>query len=448
MWCRMMKKQSKQQDYIMMTMDDIVPKDHQLRIIDKHMDFDFIYEVTKPLYSTIGRSSVDPVNIFKIELINILYGYNSIRKTCRAITTDVAFRWFLNIPFTESTPHFSSLSKVYSRKFEENEVYENIFLEIMNQLRTKNLLNTKQIYIDGTHIKANANKKKFIDVEIDKEPNAFEEEILAKINETRKNDGMKPVEAKREKKVIKQSTTDPECGYYVKGEREKQMAYVAQVVCDENGYALDAEVVPGNVHDSQSARPILDRVLKNFDVGAVSADAGYKNGALAEFVLSHHALFFTAYTRPKGKQGFFKNYDFVYDEHTNDIICPNDNILTYQRTLQEGYKLFRAKAYDCEKCPLKYKCTESKYKEVRLSVFHDVLEYVEDLRHSDYGRETYQKRKEKIERLFADAKEKHGMRYTRFTGRNRVRNHILLTLACMNIKKMANHLERIETYEG
>lgn len=297
-------------------------------------------------------------------------------------------------------------------------------------------------------MKANANKKKHIDVEIEKDPNAFEEEILKRINETRENDGMKPVEAKRETKTIKQSTSDPECGYYVKGEREKQMAYVAQVVCDENGYALDAEIVPGNVHDSQSARPILERVLNNFDVSAVAADAGYKTGPLAEFVLSHHALFFTAYTRPKGKQGFFKNYDFVYDEYTNDIICPNDKLLKYQRTLKEGYKLFRAKAYDCEQCPLKYKCTEGKYKEVRLSVFHDVLEYVDDLRHSDYGRETYQKRKEKIERLFADAKEKHGMRYTRFTGKNRVRNHILLTLACMNIKKMANHLERIEKYES
>jgi len=147
---------------------------------------------------------------------------------------------------------------------------------------------------------------------------------------------MKPVEAKRETKTIKQSTSDPECGYYVKGEREKQMAYVAQVVCDENGYALDAEIVPGNVHDSQSARPILERVLNNFDVSAVAADAGYKTGPLAEFVLSHHALFFTAYTRPKGKQGFFKNYDFVYDEYTNDIICPNDKLLKYQRTLRKG----------------------------------------------------------------------------------------------------------------
>lgn len=444
----MMKTQSKQQDYIMMTMDDIVPQDHLLRKIDKHVDFSFIHDVTKPLYSALGRSSVDPINIFKIELLNILYGYNSIRRTCKAIQTDVSYRWFLNIPFTEATPHFSTLSKVYSRKFEENEVYEKIFLEVMHQLKAKDLLNTTQIYIDGTHIKAHANKKKWIDVEIDKEPHAFEEEILAKINETRKNDGMKPVEPVRETKVIKQSTTDPECGYYVKGEREKQMAYVAQVVCDEHGYALDVEVVPGNVHDSQAAKPILERVLKNYPVSAVAADAGYKTGPIAEFVLSHHALFFTSYTRPKTKAGFFKSYEFVYDEYTGDVICPNHKLLRYQRTIKEGYKLYRAKASDCGRCPLKDQCTTQPYKEIRLSVFHDVLEYVEELRHTDYGRETYQKRKEKIERLFADAKENHGMRYTRFTGRKRVRNHLLLTLACMNIKKMATHLERIEEYEA
>ncbi len=443
----MMKKQDKQRDFIMMTMDDIVPSDHPLRMIEKHVDFDFIYRVTQPLYSTIGRTSVDPVNIFKIELINILYGYNSIRKTCKAIQTDVAFRWFLNIPFTEATPHFSTLSKVYSRKFEENEVYENIFMSVMNQLREHNLLNTSQVYIDGTHIKANANKNKHEDVEIEKAPNVFEKEILQRINDTRKNDGMKPIEPVREMKVIKQSKTDPDCGYYVKGERERQMAYVAQVVCDENGYALDVEVVPGNVHDSQSARPILDRVLKTYDIKAVSADAGYKNGPLADFIISHHALFFTAYTRPKGKKGFFKNQDFVYDAYTKDVICPNNKILTYQRTVKEGYKLYQAQARDCEICPLKDQCTNQKQKEVRLSVFHDVLEYVEELRHTDYGIETYKKRKEKIERLFADAKEKHGMRYTRFKGINRVRNHILLTLACMNMKKMATHLERIENYQ-
>ena len=69
---KMMKKQSGQSEYIMNTMDELVPEDNELRLIEKHFDFSFIYEVTKPLYSDTGRPSIDPVNVFKIELINIL----------------------------------------------------------------------------------------------------------------------------------------------------------------------------------------------------------------------------------------------------------------------------------------------------------------------------------------------------------------------------------------
>ena len=440
----MMKKQDKQAEFIMRTLDDLVPQDNELRLIQKHFDFEFIYEATKGLYSETGRPSIDPVNIFKIELINILNGYNSIRKTIREINLNVAYRWFLDIPFSEEVPHFSTLSQLYRRKFEENEVYEQIFLNIMKQLRAKGLINTKQIYIDGTHIKASANKNKYKEIEIEKEENSFEDIILERLNETRVNDGMSEVtELNRDTITRKISTTDPECGYFCKGEKEKQMAYVAQVVCDENGYALDCEVVAGNIHDSQSCRPVLERVLKEYEITAVAADAGYKNGAIAQFILSHGALFFTAYTRPKGKNGYFKTNEFVYDEYYNQILCPTNKLLTYKRTDTEGYKIFEADKRDCGSCPLKKQCTTMEAKQVHLSGFHDVLDYIEDLRHTEYGKETYKKRKEKIERLFGDGKEKYGMRYTHLRGKNRVRNHILLTLGCMNLKKGARHLERM-----
>ena len=441
----MMKKQSKQQEHIMMTLEQLVPKDHELRFIDKHIDFSFIYEATKALYSHTGKPSIDPVNVFKIELINILGGYNSIRRTCRELKVNIAYRWFLSIPFSEETPHFSSLSKLYKRKFEENDVYQTIFIEIMKQIKGHNLLNSKNVYIDGTHIKASANKKKFIKVEIDKPAHAFEDEILEKINESRINDGMKPFDyLKKETKTIKVSTTDPECGYFAKGEKERQMAYVAQVACDENGYALDCEIVPGNVHDSQSVKPILERLFKDYDIDTVAADSAYKTGPISELILSNNALFFTAYKRPGGKKGYFKTYEFVYDEYYNQVLCPMDKQLDYKRTSRDGYKIYQAKKRDCLNCEMKSRCTTSDFKEIHLSVFHDTLEIIEDLRHSDLGKEVYKKRKEKIERLFADAKEKYGMRYTRLRGINRVRNHILLTLACMNIKKMALHLERVE----
>jgi hypothetical protein len=65
------------------------------------------------------------------------------------------------------------------------------------------------------------------------------------------------------------------------------------------------------------------------------------------------------------------------------------------------------------------------------------MELVEDFRHSPEGKITYSERKKTIERVFADAKEKHGMRYTLYKGLTRVTNWVKLKFACMNLKKLA-----------
>ncbi len=62
---------------------------------------------------------------------------------------------------------------------------------------------------------------------------------------------------------------------------------------------------------------------------------------------------------------------------------------------------------------------------------------VEDIRHSPIGKESYAKRSQTIERVFADAKEKHGMRYTYYKGLEQATNWVRLKFACMNLKKLA-----------
>ena len=61
---------------------------------------------------------------------------------------------------------------------------------------------------------------------------------------------------------IKVSTTDPESGYYVKGERGKQFAYSVHAASDAHGFVLGAIVTPGNVHDSVAFPDLLDRGLR------------------------------------------------------------------------------------------------------------------------------------------------------------------------------------------
>jgi transposase len=79
----MFKERKSQQDsIIMMSMEEMVPKDHLLRKIEKSMDFSFINEKRKHLYSQdSGRICVEPVVLFKIVLLQYLYGIKSMRAT-------------------------------------------------------------------------------------------------------------------------------------------------------------------------------------------------------------------------------------------------------------------------------------------------------------------------------------------------------------------------------
>ena len=91
--------------------ESLVPKDHLLRKIDEAVDFNRLYEMVEPLYSEDnGRPSVDPVVLFKMVLIQHLYGLPSLRRTADEISANICYRWFLGYTLQEETPHFSTVS--------------------------------------------------------------------------------------------------------------------------------------------------------------------------------------------------------------------------------------------------------------------------------------------------------------------------------------------------
>jgi len=71
-------------------------------------------------------------------------------------------------------------------------------------------------------------------------------------------------------------------------------------------------------------------------------------------------------------------------------------------------------------------------------IWQEYVEEADHLRHKQEVKEIYAKRKETIERVFADAKEKHGMRWTTLRGLKKLSMQAMLTFAALNLKKMAN----------
>ena len=124
----MLKKNTKNMNQLeMISIEEFVPKDHLLRKISKAVDFNKIYDFVDDLYCLDnGRPGVDPVVLFKMVLIQHLYGVPSLRKTAEEVKMNIAYRWFCGYLFNEQTSHFSTLSRNFKHRFNEA-VVEKIF---------------------------------------------------------------------------------------------------------------------------------------------------------------------------------------------------------------------------------------------------------------------------------------------------------------------------------
>lgn len=437
-------RQERQGQLHMLCIDDLVPKKHILRDIDRAIDFNFIYDEVEGMYSDFdgGRPGIDPVSLFKIVMIQYIFGIKSMRQTIKEIESNYAYRWFIGYDIGEDIPHFSTFGKNYSRRFKDTDIFERIFTRILNEAVNCGFVDEKAVFIDGTHIKANANKRKSARKSVPVQAKKYQKQLDEEVEADRQSHHKKSLKKKEqtEEKEIAQSTTDPECGMFHKGEHEKQFAYVVNTVCDRHNFILDFVVGAGNIHDSIMFDDVYDKVTRRFPaIEVIAADAGYKTPWIAKQIIDAGRIPSMPYKRPMTKKGFLKKYDYVYDEYCDCMICPANEILKYSTTNREGYREYKSNPAKCAVCPYKEKCTESKtnQKVVMRHIWEKYIELVEDYRHTQEYSDIYKLRKETIERVFADAKEKHAMRYTQYRGLAKVKAEATLRFACMNLKKLA-----------
>ena len=454
----------------MLSVGDIVPEDHLLRKIDKAIDWSFIYDLVQDKYSPdFGRPSVDPVTLIKIPLIQYLYGIKSMRQTIKDIEVNAAYRWFLGLDFTSKVPHFSTFGKNYTRRFKDTDIFEQIFQHILEECYKYQFVDPTEVFVDATHVKARANNKK-MRKRIAHEETLFYESMLRKeIDSDRENHGKKPLKDKDDDdhhssgsggsdkfedytddvpldgKTIKESTTDPESGWFRKGEHKNVFAYAVETACDKHGWILGYTVNPGNLHDSRTFKGLYDK-LENIGMEYCVMDAGYKNPAIAKLLLDDGVKPVFPYKRPMTKEGFFPKYEYAYDEYYDCYVCPNGQVLKYSTTNREGYREYKSCGKICESCPYLSQCTNSRehVKLVTRHVWEPYMEAAEDIRTTIGIKEMYSHRKETIERIFGTAKENHGFRYTQMFGKARMEMKVALTFACMNLKKMANLVDKWE----
>ena len=118
-------------------------------------------------------------------LLQYVFDIPSMRRTIKEIETNVAYRWFLTLGLDEKVPHFSTFGKNYVRHFQDTYVFENIFYRVLTQVVEAGFLDPSVLFIDSTHIKANANKRKYKKKFVRRAALQYKEELYQEVNEDR-----------------------------------------------------------------------------------------------------------------------------------------------------------------------------------------------------------------------------------------------------------------------
>jgi len=438
------------------TIEDLVPEDNEFRKIAALIDFSFIYDEVRHLYSVnMGRPSIDPIVLVKYLLIGFLKGIASERQIEQEIRLNNAYRWFLGIGLFARVPDYSTILQLRRRKLNGTDLFRKIFERILWVCMENGLVDGKLVLTDSTHVKANASKKSEIKVQVEKQAlaywkrlNEYEEAERRALEAEGKIAPAKKCRTSKEKpKIIQKttSTTDPDAGLLNRPGKPGGMHYLDHQSIDaRHGIIVDVAVTPGNVSD---CIPYIERIdyienNLNIDIETVAVDSGYDTSLIHKELEERGITIFTPEkdTSDTSKTEFGREY-FSYLEGSDIFICPNGTKLKLNRLQRNESTItreYKADIKDCKTCPYREKCLAPSQTSRRIQV--NIFEAIVKEHHAQDGLAEYKdslnKRQIWCEGTFGTQKRDNNLRYLYRRGIEAAETHCLLSATAINLKRL------------
>jgi transposase len=445
--------------YYQFSLERLIPDDHLLRRIAERVDFSFIRTLCRPYYSHTGQPSVDPVVLFKLLLVGYLYGITSERRLAGEVRLNLAYRWFLGYDLDESTPDHSVLSKLRTRL--PADIFESFFKRSIELCREVGLLSEGPVYVDSTLIQAAASVDSLARKEEHEPPPLSVSEYVRRLyldNDPTPGDppdepdptaetpssasGTGGVARSEPLNRALQSTTDPEATLVNRPAFGRHLAWKAHVaVAGKRGQVITAAVATtGAEADEHLLAEVLwhHRRLSRLGISAVVADAKYGTGPNYLFLGERGIPAFIPTTRfGHQHKGIWGHEHFQWLPEEDAFLCPAGQKLRRAGNATRTTRVrYQAPKGVCLTCPFRADCAPTGIaRSVHRSWGQDYVDAAVERLASPLGKRRMVERKIFVEGTFGLAKELHGLRRTRFRGRQRVQVQLWLTAAAMNIKK-------------
>jgi len=421
--------------------EDQVPETHLLRLIDRHVSFDFVRDKLRDCYSETGRPSIDPEVLLRVLLLGYLYGVTSERKLLEELRMHLAWRWFTGLGFDQEIPHHSTFSKNRHGRFQESNLFQELFERIVEQCIQAGLVQGAQMSVDGSFIQADADHHSRIPREQLAEAAKVNYGARKYLEELEQENG----EGEPVHQQDKVSTTDPDATYMTKGNRAAELGYFDNYLIDnESCVIVGVQATAARLsQESAAARDMLDRYQERHGrlPQSLAADNTYGNGELLQW-LDDRGI--TPYIRvkecPTPTRDLYGIEKFTYMPEQDRYICPEGKPLKYVGINKlNRVHTYHSTAKRCRGCPQKPQCTRGKYRIVSIHVCEAARQKAYQIAKTPQFAEALRKRR-KVEALFSELKNQIGLRRLRLRRIKFVREQFYLAAAAQNLKRLVRFL--------
>lgn len=479
-----------------LSLEQLVPQDDFYRKLEKAVDLSWVGPQVAHRYSAIGRPSVDPEVIVKIELIGYLEGITSERALMRQIADRLSWRRYIGYDLDEAVPDHSTLCR--ARDLLGRDLFQAVFDYSVRLCQGAGMVGGLHVSGDRTLVKADASldsleprrlaysAQDFLDRLYAENPAAdaqtSEPSPVLSVTERPGYPTLLPLaqaigpshaplppqaesggsagqgatagktKGKRglEKPLLSNAThvsrTDPEARLVARPSLPAMLAYSAELWSDARaGVITHADAFPGTTPEHTTALGALarQRAGLGLPLATMAYDKGCGQGRLYRQLARVGIVAFVPhqkYVNTTSGPGLFSLGDFAYDAQGDVYRCPGGCTLKRQPHLKVNWpwvsRVWQAKANDCQPCPVRARCTKAaRYRTLQVNLYQPDYEAM-DVRLGGLGaRLAAIARRTGPELRFAEGKRWRGLARAKYRGLDKFKGQVLLTAAAQNIKK-------------
>jgi transposase len=452
------------------SVQDYVRENHIARAVSDILDHIDITCIIAS-YDHKGAPAYHPRMMLKVLVYALLIGIRSSRKIEALLEDSLVFMYLSG----RQTPDFRTICRFRRNHMKD---IESIFQQVVRLCKGLDMVGLKDVFSDGSKIKANASvknskKKEKIEKEIemlkkevktmleeaekvdkredqlygDKNPYAGEGKVSPLLKKMEKIAKLKKIHELFPEEKEKVNTTDCDANIMQFSDKTKKPAYNGQIAVDGKENVIVAYRLTDEATDHYQLKPLTESTKEN--VGTPEnwgADAGIFSYENVEYLEKEEMTgyipdnFFRAEQKKKTK--WFRKSQFEYNEKTDSYICPAGKELSFnyiqKRKKKPDIRIY--KGINCSTCPLKEKCTQAEFRTISRDPREHLLKTMRQRIKTEKGKQMKKDRSTTVEPTFGNAK--YNKKFTHFLLRTKEKATIEFTLLCiaLNIEKIFIYL--------